>query len=50
MAGFLSDTSCLVAAVCAWREHHHRAGEELGRAMGFATPHSLPLRADQVLQ
>lgn len=33
MAGFLPDTSCLVAAVCAWHEHHHRAGEELERRL-----------------
>ena len=50
MAGFLPDTSCLVAAVCAWHEHHHRAGEELERAMGLTIPHSLLLRAAQVFQ
>jgi predicted nucleic acid-binding protein len=25
MASFLPDTSCMVAAVCAWHEHHERA-------------------------
>src|SRR5436305_10172290 len=25
MAGFLPDTSCMVAAVCSWHEHHERA-------------------------
>lgn len=31
MPGFLPDTSCMVAAVCAWHEHHERAAEEIER-------------------
>jgi len=27
MPGFLPDTSCMVAAVCPWHEHHDRARE-----------------------
>ena len=33
MAGFLPDTSCMVAAVCSWHEHHSRAGDEIGRRL-----------------
>jgi predicted nucleic acid-binding protein len=28
---FLPDTSCLVAAVCSWHEHHEATAEELAR-------------------
>ncbi|HLE24690.1 MAG TPA: PIN domain-containing protein [Thermodesulfobacteriota bacterium] len=33
MPGFLPDTSCIVAAVCAWHEHHDRAAEEIERRL-----------------
>ena len=33
MPGFLPDTSCMVAAVCAWHEHHARAREEIERRL-----------------
>jgi predicted nucleic acid-binding protein len=29
MAGFLPDTSCMVAAVCSWHEHHERAARAI---------------------
>src|SRR5262249_55945131 len=29
MPGFLPDTSCMIAAVCAWHEHHTLAAAEL---------------------
>jgi predicted nucleic acid-binding protein len=29
MVGFLPDTSCMIAAVCAWHEHHDPAAEEI---------------------
>src|SRR5713101_1797235 len=29
MPGFSPDTSCIIAAVCAWHEHHTRAAEEI---------------------
>ncbi|MFN3476640.1 MAG: PIN domain-containing protein [Candidatus Methylomirabilales bacterium] len=44
MPGFLPDTSCMVAAVCAWHEHHERVAQELerrlshGEAMLIAAP------------
>jgi predicted nucleic acid-binding protein len=31
--GFLPDTSCMVAAVCAWHEHHRAAQSELARRL-----------------
>lgn len=31
MAGFLPDTSCMVATVCTWHTHHSRITEELER-------------------
>jgi predicted nucleic acid-binding protein len=31
MTRFLPDTSCLVAAVCSWHEHHAATAEELTR-------------------
>jgi predicted nucleic acid-binding protein len=31
--GFLPDTSCMVAAVCAWHEHHEAAQSELTRRL-----------------
>jgi predicted nucleic acid-binding protein len=31
MTRFVPDTSCLVAAVCSWREHHAATAEELAR-------------------
>lgn len=33
MPGFLPDTSCMIAAVCAWHEHHDRAAEEIRRRL-----------------
>ena len=33
MPGFLPDTSCMVAAVCVWHEHHDRAAEEIERRL-----------------
>ena len=33
MPGFLPDTSCIVAAVCTWHEHHDRAAEEIERRL-----------------
>lgn len=36
MPGFLPDTSCMVAAVCAWHEHHERAREEIERRLDRA--------------
>jgi predicted nucleic acid-binding protein len=33
MAGFLPDTSCMVAAVCAWHEHHEAAADEIERRL-----------------
>ncbi len=34
MAAFLLDTSCMVATVCGWHEHHHRAEQEIERRLG----------------
>ncbi|MDQ3700295.1 MAG: PIN domain-containing protein [Chloroflexota bacterium] len=31
MARFLPDTSCIVAALCSWHEHHSAAAEALNR-------------------
>lgn len=33
MTRFLPDTSCIVAALCAWHEHHERAARELERRL-----------------
>lgn len=33
MPAFLPDTSCMVAAVCDWHEHHERAREEIERRL-----------------
>ena len=33
MPGFLPDTSCIVAAVCGWHEHHSRAGDKIERRL-----------------
>ncbi len=33
MAGFLPDTSCMVAAVAAWHEHHEAAADEIDRRL-----------------
>lgn len=33
MVRFLPDTSCMVAAVCGWHEHHDRAMKEIGRRL-----------------
>jgi predicted nucleic acid-binding protein len=38
MPGFLPDTSCLVAVVCVWHEHHGRAAQELERRLGQDEP------------
>ena len=34
MPGFLPDTSCIVAALCAWHEHHAPAAGEIERRLG----------------
>ena len=33
MARFLSDTSCIVAALCVWHVHHERASGEIDRRL-----------------
>jgi hypothetical protein len=33
MPHFLPDTSCLVAGLCAWHEHHERAAREIERRL-----------------
>lgn len=38
MPGFLPDTSCMVAAVCAWHEHHEAAQSEVARRLGEDQP------------
>ncbi len=38
MAGFVPDTSCIVAAVCVWHEHHAPAEAELNRRLGSKDP------------
>jgi predicted nucleic acid-binding protein len=35
---FLPDTSCIVAAVCSWHEHHAAAAHELGQRFGTDQP------------
>jgi predicted nucleic acid-binding protein len=34
MPGFLLDTSCMIAAVCGWHEHHDPAAEEIEQRLG----------------
>jgi predicted nucleic acid-binding protein len=36
--GFLPDTSCIVAAVCAWHEHHEAAQGEIARRLRHDEP------------
>jgi predicted nucleic acid-binding protein len=36
--GFVLDTSCLVAAVCGWHEHHRQAAAELNRRLAAKEP------------
>lgn len=38
MTGFTPDTSCMVAAVCGWHEHHDRAAAELTRRLAAREP------------
>lgn len=38
MAGFLPDTSCLVAAVCSWHVDHEAARAEIERRLDRAEP------------
>jgi predicted nucleic acid-binding protein len=38
MAGFLPDTSCMVAAVCTWHEHHAPAAAEINRRLAQREP------------
>lgn len=38
MTGFVLDTSCLVAAVCGWHEHHGPAAAELNRRLASKEP------------
>lgn len=33
MTRFLPDTSCMVAALCSWHEHHERSARELERRL-----------------
>src|SRR5439155_4456381 len=37
-AGLPPDTSCLVAAVCAWHEHHAAAAREIERRLAAGEP------------
>jgi predicted nucleic acid-binding protein len=32
-AAFLADTSCMIAAVCSWHEHHRPAANEIDRRL-----------------
>jgi predicted nucleic acid-binding protein len=32
-AAFLPDTSCMIAAVCSWHEHHEAAADEIERRL-----------------
>jgi predicted nucleic acid-binding protein len=32
-AAFLADTSCMIAAVCSWHEHHQAAANEIERRL-----------------
>jgi predicted nucleic acid-binding protein len=36
MPGFLPDTSCMIAAVCGWHEHHADAADEIARRLRAA--------------
>jgi predicted nucleic acid-binding protein len=38
MAGFLPDTSCIVAAVCSWHEQHEAARQEIEHRLDRAEP------------
>ena len=38
MAGFLPDTSCIVAAVCAWHPYHEPAASEIERRLNTGEP------------
>ena len=38
MAGFIPDTSCMVAAVCAWHEYHEPAAAEINRRLALSEP------------
>lgn len=45
-AAFLPDTSCMIAAVCSWHEHHEAAANEIerrlaGRAKMVVAAHAL---------
>jgi predicted nucleic acid-binding protein len=33
MPRFLPDTNCMIAAMCAWHEHHERAFREVGQRL-----------------
>ncbi len=36
-AAFLPDTSCIIAAVCSWHEHHEAAASEIERRLAART-------------
>lgn len=38
MSGFLPETSCLVAALSAWHEHHERAASEIEQRRSHGEP------------
>jgi predicted nucleic acid-binding protein len=38
MAGFMPDTSCLLAAVCGWHEYHAAAADEMNRRVARREP------------
>ncbi len=38
MPGFLPDTNCMIAAVCAWHQHHAPARGEITRRLRAAEP------------
>jgi predicted nucleic acid-binding protein len=38
MPGFVPDTSCMVAAACAWHSHHEQAVDELERRLDRGEP------------
>jgi predicted nucleic acid-binding protein len=38
VAGFLPDTGCMIAAVCAWHERHAEAAGEIGGRLRAAEP------------
>ncbi|HEX4999442.1 MAG TPA: PIN domain-containing protein [Terriglobia bacterium] len=35
MPAFLPDTSCMIAAVCSWHEHHDRARDQIETRLGY---------------